>query len=188
MDIFNQFELANHYYDLTDYIDKNIYKFKRNGKYLQENWLVGVGIAAGIGLLAWLITWLIKKNKNKKDPKVQAQQVKQKQEELKKKEEEINTQFEKSTPEEQSKMINKQVAIEIAKENPDAVINDKVDATIVGTTIQKISSQDKSNESSDSSLKSKINSSTTINTDEVINETKTNEIQNLATAQKKLTI
>lgn len=186
MNIFNQYELANHYYDLTDYIDKNIYKFKRNGKYLQENWLVGVGIAAGIGLLAWLVTWLIKKNKNKKDPKVQAQQVKQKQEELKKKEEEINTQFEKSTPEEQSKMINKQVAIEVAKENPEAVINNKVDNTIIDQTIQKISSQDKSNESSDSSLKNKINSSTTINKDEVISETKTSEIQNLATAQKKV--
>lgn len=75
----NQYLLAEHYYDLTEYIDKNIYKFRRNGKYLQEGfgtvalWIAGIALAAGIG---W---WVYKKyfdKSNNKDKKEEAAQQK----------------------------------------------------------------------------------------------------------------
>lgn len=75
----NQYLIAEHYYDLTEYIDKNIYKFRRNGKYLQEGfgtvalWIAGIALAAGIG---W---WVYKKyfdKSNNKDKKEEASQQK----------------------------------------------------------------------------------------------------------------
>lgn len=123
MDIFNQFELANHYYDLTDYIDNNIYKFKRNGKYLQENWAMVAGIVAGIGLLGWLITWLINKNKKgKKDNKKTIAEIKQKQNELKQAKEKEKIEYEKASEEEKIEKEAKALAYECASSDPEAVL------------------------------------------------------------------
>lgn len=66
----NQYLIAEHYYDLTEYIDKNIYKFRRNGKYLQEGfgtvalWIAGIALAAGIGW--WVYKKFFDKNNDKK--------------------------------------------------------------------------------------------------------------------------
>lgn len=123
MDIFNQFELANHYYDLTNYIDNNIYKFKRNGKYLQENWAMVAGIVAGIGLLGWLITWLINKNKKgKKDNKKTIAEIKQKQNELKQAKEKEKIEYEKASEEEKIEKEAKALAYECASSDPEAVL------------------------------------------------------------------
>lgn len=73
----NQYLIAEHYYDLTEYIDKNIYKFRRNGKYLQEGfgtvalWIAGIALAAGIG---W---WVYKKFFDKKQNDSNEAKVKQ---------------------------------------------------------------------------------------------------------------
>lgn len=69
----NQYLIAEHYYNLTEYIDQNIYKFKRNGRYLQEGfgtvalWVAGIALAAGIGI------WVYKTFFNKDKAKVKEQ-------------------------------------------------------------------------------------------------------------------
>lgn len=74
----NQYLIAEHYYDLTEYIDKNIYKFRRNGKYLQEGfgtvalWIAGIALAAGIGW--WVYKKFFDKNNDQNKKEEAAQQ------------------------------------------------------------------------------------------------------------------
>lgn len=76
----NQYLIAEHYYDLTEYIDQNIYRFKRNGRYLQEGfgtvalWIAGIALAAGIGV--WVYnTFFSKSKEEQKNKAVTAQKT-----------------------------------------------------------------------------------------------------------------
>lgn len=191
MNIFNQYELANHYYDLTDYIDKNIYKFKRNGKYLQENWKIGVGIAAVVGLLTWLITWFFNKNKKeKKDNKKTLESIKTKKEEVKKKEEEINKSFDNVDENKQNEMAGTVLAVQTLIKNPDKTADQITDQDIINS-----SSNMETSSLSTLKVEEKIKSSP--NDPKIIKATKTkikeptiqktaNEIKQIQNEEKKI--